>query len=83
MGSNVDLVGVERVVSGGHGKRDGLVDLDVTERVVVKVTGDDGELSKDADVVDSISIDASLVVDSGFSSVVFKSRISMVDGMVE
>lgn len=81
--SVVGFVGVERVVSGGHGGRDFEV-LGVPALIVVMRV--DEEPSVDVDKgVDSISLDdTSFVVDSVNSSVVFKSRISIVDdGMDE
>lgn len=72
------LVGVERVVSGGHGGRD-FVGLGVTAFIVVMRLEDKPSVDVD-EGVDSISLDkASLVVDSGNSSVVFRSRTSIVD----
>lgn len=71
-------MGVDRVVSGGHGSRDFVVFGVTALAVVIRV---DDKPSVDVDEgADSPSLDdASLVVDSGNSSVVFRSRTSIVD----
>ena len=78
--SVVGFVGVDRVVSGGQGGRDFEV-FGVPALIVVMRVDDDDKFSVDVDEgVDSISLDdTSFVVDSVNSSVVFKSRISIVD----
>jgi hypothetical protein len=74
----VDFAEVERVVSGGHGGRD-FVGLGVPALIVVMRVDDEPSVDVDKGV-DSISLeDTSFVVDSVNSSVVFKSRISIVD----
>lgn len=76
--SVVGFVGVERVVSGGHGGRDFVVFG--SPRVVGARLDENPSVDVDEGVADSISLDdTSLVVDSGVSSVVFRSRTSIVD----